>query len=205
MKLALPKGRLYESVAGWLERRGVVLRRSSDRNYSPTSNVPGLSPRIRKVRDIAQPTAHGIFDAGFIGLDILEDSGYADQVVKVADLGTNRSQLMVAVHESQRDIVDQPPNRPLVIVSEFPNLAARWAYGHQLAHVMIPTTGSTEGWVPEDADICIDVVETGDTMQANGLVVLDKLLISTVWLVANPDALRRAEVREFIDRVREEA
>ncbi|MFC1638903.1 ATP phosphoribosyltransferase [Patescibacteria group bacterium] len=201
MKLALPSGRLFEGVEGYLARHGIDLYRKSDRDYSPGCNVTGVKVRIRKVRDVPQPTALGIFDAGFTGHDVLVESGYADRVVEVADLGCNPVRLMVAAHETWHDIVVNPPSRPVVIVSEFPNLASQWAYRNGLSHVMIPTTGKTEGWVPEDADICFDVVETGETMEANGLVVLDEILTSTTRLVVNREVLERDDVREFLHQL----
>jgi ATP phosphoribosyltransferase len=108
---------------------------------------------------------------------------------------------MVAVHESQRDILINPPRRPLVIATEYCNLARDWAMQRNLAAIIVNTFGSTEGYAPEDADIVLDCVETGLTMTANGLVIVDTLLQSTTWLFANRDAYEQPEVKVWAERL----
>jgi ATP phosphoribosyltransferase len=80
-------------------------------------------------------------------------------------------------------IVRHPPRRPITIATEFPYLSSKWAFAHNLAHICLHTWGSTEAWAPEFADIVIDVVESGLTMEANGLTVLDTILKSATVLI----------------------
>jgi ATP phosphoribosyltransferase len=206
MKLALPKGRLFEGVIAWLADRGVTFDFKNDRDYSPQCSDPATRPRVRKVRAIPQLLSYGIFDAGFCGLDLLEEGSCYKEVWPVLDLGLNPVKLVVAIHESQAGILEAPPPRPLVIASEYENIAHQWAWKRGLAHILVNTYGSTEGYAPEDADIVFDCVETGATMEANGLVVVETVMDSSTWLVANKEALHGASsvVRDWIDRLREE-
>jgi ATP phosphoribosyltransferase len=70
--------------------------------------------------------------------------------------------------------------RPVRIASEYPALADAFARDHQLAHTsIIPISGASEGFVPEDADILIEGSETGASIRANGLKMLDPFMEST--------------------------
>jgi ATP phosphoribosyltransferase len=188
MRLGLPKGRLLEGVLGRLERAGVTFHFDSDRHYKPASNEPAISAKLFKARAIPQLLALGNIDLGFTGLDLVAEAGY-EQIVDLLDLGLNRVELVVAVARAERDLLESPPRRPVVIATEYEQLAARWAMEHRLAHIAIQTHGSTEAYLPEDADIIFDCTETGATLAANDLVIIDRLMVSTTHLFANRRAL----------------
>src|SRR3989339_508905 len=135
---------------------------------------------------------------------ILSESGITftfKNVCVIYDLGLNPVRLMVAVHESQKGILDYPPERPLIIATEYESLAARWAFEKGLSHITVQTHGSTEAYAPEHADIIFDCVETGVTMKANNLVIVDEILDSTTHLVANKFSLRNRYLSEQIEEV----
>lgn len=188
MRLALPKGRLWENVGRLLANVGITFRFECDRDYSAPASEPGLSGKLIKARAVPQMVALGNFEAGFCGLDLVMERDY-DQVVPVLDLGLNRVELVVAVARGQEGLLACPPRRPLLLATEYERLADRWANRHGLAHITVQTWGSTEAYLPEDADVVFDCVETGRTMAANHLVVVDRIMASTTWLVANRDAL----------------
>ena len=188
MKIALPKGRLYEGVVAMMRQSGVSFARSSNRSYHPSCSDPEVDAWIRKVRAIPQLLSLGLFDVGFCGLDLVKEADY-DNVVPLLDLGLNPVRIIVAVHTSQRDILTDPPKRPILIATEYERLADQWAMEHNLAHITVQTFGSTEGYPPLHADIAFDCVETGATLEANGLVIIDELFNSTTWLIANRAAL----------------
>lgn len=197
MRIALPKGRLLENVLALLEQAGLSFVFAHARNYRPTCNQAGVSAKLVKVRAIPQLVALGNFDVGFSGLDLLREADY-DQVVPLLDLGLNPVELVVAVPRGKETIVDDPPRRPLLIATEYVNIADRWALERNLAHITIQTWGSTEAYAPEDADIVFDCTETGTTIAANDLVVIDRIVRSSTWLVANRAALEAA-TRASID------
>ncbi|MBI3927034.1 MAG: ATP phosphoribosyltransferase [Armatimonadetes bacterium] len=194
LRLGVPKGRLFQSVAAAMASAGYPMEVKA-RNYHP--GCPGIRPFLLKPRSIPQMVALGLLDAGFCGRDLVEDSGYRERLQVVADLGLVPVRLAVAAADPS--LLVEPPARPLTIATEFPGLADRWATGRNLAHICLNTWGSTEAWVPEYADLAIDVVETGETLAAHGLVELETLLHSTVILIAGLGA----PSHPFLDRMKE--
>jgi ATP phosphoribosyltransferase len=169
---------LLDAVVELMSEAGYPLE-ISPRNYHP--RCEGIQAFLLKPRSIPQMVALELLDAGFCGRDLVLESGYDDRLEAALDLGLNRVRLVAAA--SDPSILDTPPKRPLVIATEFPALASRWATSRCLAHLCIHTWGSTEAWVPTYADIAVDVVETGDTMAANGLTVLEEIMTSSTVMV----------------------
>ena len=200
LRLALPKGRLQDGVLSLLAEAGVTFAFQSDRDYRPVVSDPRLAAKLVKVRAVPQLVALGNFELGFCGLDLVREADY-EQVVPLLDLGLSPVELVVAVRAGDEDIVTHPPKRPLLIASEYVQLADRWALERNLAHITIQSWGSTEAYAPEDADIVFDCSETGTTLAANGLVVLERLMHSSTHLVAHGPALDVPEVRALIDEL----
>lgn len=198
MKIAIPKGRLQapvlEALAGVDTLGGIHF--PSQRGYRGASKIPGIEAVLIKPRAIPQLLQLRCFDIGFCGLDILCEAGEPD-VISALDLGLNPVHIVVAVPVSKRDILEQPPKRPLVIATEYPNLAAQWAFKRNLACITVQTYGGTEAYVPEIADIVIDCVETGATLEANGLVRIEELFRSTTHMVANGVSQFDEEIAEI--------
>lgn len=201
MRIALPKGRLAPGVLDTLAAAGLRFSFDSDRDYRGVASEPGVSGKLVKARAVPQLVALGNFEIGFCGLDLVVEAGY-EQVVPLLDLRLNPVQLVVAVRPEDQNIVSDPPKRPLLIASEYVNIADRWALERNLAHITIQTWGSTEAYAPEDADIVFDCSETGTTIAANGLVVIERLMKSSTHLVGNRAALEQSSSRAKIDELR---
>jgi ATP phosphoribosyltransferase len=198
MRMAMPKGRLLDGVSDRLRRAGVTLTFLNERDYRPKASGAALDVKLVKARVVPQLVALGQFQVGFAGLDLVREADY-EQVVAVADLGLNPVRIVVAVPQDRVGLLDAPPRRPVVIATEYERIADRWALARNLAHIVIQTYGSTEAYAPEDADIVIDCVETGTTMAANGLVIIEELFRSTTHLVANRAALEDDSTRPSIE------
>lgn len=179
LKIGIPKGRLCDSVAVVMRRANHALK-IEPRNYHPAC-PNGLDPFFLKPRAIPQMVALGLLDGGFIGKDLVEESGWGDHLQVAVDLNTQRVMLVAAAADAS--ILTYPPKKVLRIATEFPNIADRWATSKNLAHLCINTYGSTEAWVPEFCDIAVDVVESGATLKANGLTVVETLFPSTTVFV----------------------
>jgi len=206
IRAALPKGRLFEGVKQTLGSANMAFEQPHPRTYALVSNQRWLEGKLFKPRAIAQLVALNRYQVGFVGLDLVQEAGFED-VVSILDLGLNRVDLVVAIPASTPEILNYPPKRPLVIATEYPNLTDRWAFEHNLAHITIQTWGSTEGYAPDDADIIFDCCETGDTIRANGLIIVDRLLSSSTWMIANKSALedpmQAKEILELKKRLEE--
>ena len=194
--MCLPKGRLLVGVSEFLKQAGVTFAAASDRCYQLTPNDPTVAEAmIVKARAVPQLVALGEFDLGFCGLDLVRDSEYRDDLLTVLDLGLNPVRIIVAAHVSQADLLTNRPHRPVRIASEYARLTAEWAMDRRLPHVPYMTHGSTEGFAPLHADLILDCVETGDTLRANGLVILEELFRSTTHAVVNRKSVLVDEVR----------
>jgi ATP phosphoribosyltransferase len=71
-----------------------------------------------------------------------------------------------------------------VIATEYPRVAGEWAMKHGLAHIVVESHGSTEAYTKHVADCVIDCVETGATLEQNGLVAIETLFESATWFIA---------------------
>lgn len=199
MRFALPKGRLFDQLRDYLADRSITFRFRDDRDYRPSCSLDGFGAKLLKARVIPQMLALGNFQIGFTCTDVVRETGY-DDVVILQELGLNAVTLVVAVHESKPDVVTRPPMRPLVIATEYPNIAGRWAMGKGLSHVTVDTTGSTEAYPPEDADVIVDVVETGATMEANGMIIVERLFRSCTCALSTRSALADPAYEEGVAR-----
>lgn len=186
IKIGIPKGRLFKPVLDILKQSDIYLDIKNDRDYRPKSNVKDIEFKIFKPRAIPQLIVLGNLDAGFTGLDLARESGYTQFGFNI-EYEVAKVDLVVAVHNSNPNLLLDPPKRPLLIATEYPNIASNWASNHNLAHIILKTYGATEAYAPEDADIVLDCVETGNTMEANNLVIVDKIMSSSLHLFVNEE------------------
>ncbi|MDD3101681.1 MAG: ATP phosphoribosyltransferase [Patescibacteria group bacterium] len=200
MRLALPKGILLSNVLSLLEKIDIKFKFKNNRDYNPICNDLNIKAKLVKVRAIPQLLALGQFNAGFVGLDLIKESGYSE-IEPIFDLKLNQVRLVAAVHKSQKDIIVNPPKRPLLIATEYENIAGNWAFDKNLAHIIIQTWGSTEAYAPDDADIVFDNIDTGETMAANNLIVVDEIMRSSTYLVINKENYKNGFIKEKINEM----
>ena len=197
LRVALPKGKLLDQTMAFLADRGFGFHFKGDRDYSPRVSGFNARAKVIKVRAIPQLIALGNFHVGFCGLDLIRDAGY-ENVEALCDLGLNRVTLVVAQPKGSNFLAN-PPKRPIVIATEYEALASQWALQHGLAHIIIQTWGSTEGYAPEDADIVFDNAETGRTIDANGLEIVESIMDSSTHMVVNKSMYADSAIRKEID------
>lgn len=202
MKLAVPKGRLQQPALAILTEAGFPFRPVAERAYR-LAGPEGFDARLFKPRSIPELIDLGAVDAGLTGLDVVRDAAVEHAVCHV-DLGLNRVRIIVATPAEKAGILAAPPPRPLVVATEYPHLAETWMMNRGLSHVVLRTHGATEAYLPDVADVIVDCVETGATLAANGLVVVEELFESTTWLVVHRDVLARPTplAARFIEAIR---
>jgi ATP phosphoribosyltransferase-like protein len=91
------------------------------------------------------------------------------------------------------------PDRPLVVASELERLSRKWIAERRLDATLVRSYGATEVFPPEDADVIVDISATGDTLAANGLVVIDELMTSSTRLYASTKAMEIPAKKTAID------
>lgn len=180
IKLALPKGRLWESTNELLQKSGINLN-NRDRDYRPSSDQESVEFYIVKPRNIPKMVEQGLVDAGIVGIDLVEDEdAFVDQVL---DLKTLPVFLVVAGKREAED-VHRGQNK-IVVASEYEQITRKYFSRRGNNFNLLRTYGSTECFVPEFADLIVDHVQSGKSLKRNGLKVLDVILKSTTHLIAN--------------------
>lgn len=208
IRLALPsKGRLQLATLDFLARCGLEIKQSVTRGYiGSVPALPGLTVLFQRPRDITTSVANGGVDFGITGYDVVCEANVADRTRVIHDaLGFGRCRIAAAVPEAWNVVAmvglaahTRTLGRPLRVATVFPHLTAEFMRAHGVAPVeLIEAEGSLEV-VPEIgyADMIVDVVETGATLQQNRLRALDDgtILKTQACLVANAQSLRRADV-----------
>ena len=197
VRLALPKGRMFDGVIALLKDAGISIRKS-ERGYRPHISLSNFTTKILKPRNVISMLTAGARDVGFAGDDWIQEMG-AD-LVELLDTKLNPVRLVVAAPRSI--LVDgKLPDRPLVVASEYPNLAEKWIADRGLEATVLHTFGATEVFPPEDADCIIDNTSTGSTLRANGLDIIDEVLTSSTRFYASQTVLDNPATKSAVDNL----
>jgi len=185
LHLAIPKGRIQAGVIDLLGAAGLELR-SGARGYRPVPSIPGYEVKLLKPQTIVEMLAAGSRDIGFTGADWVAETD-AD-LIELFDTGLDPVQMVVA---APKQILESGrlPDRPLVVASEYPRLTKRWIDQRGLDATFVRSYGATEVFPPEDADVIVDITATGETLVANGLVIVEEILRSSTRLYASTHAM----------------
>ena len=195
VRIALAKGRMYDEVVSLLKGAGIRITQS-ERGYRPNISLPNFSAKILKPRNVISMLQANARDIGFAGDDWIEETG-AD-LVPILKTGLNPVRLVVAAPTNLLEN-GQLPRRPLVVATEYPNLAQKWIERNNIDATVLTTYGATEVFPPEDADCIIDNTSTGSTLRANGLEIVDEIMQSSTGLYASQSAATNNSLRPMID------
>ena len=202
IRFAIPKGRMYDGVVSLLGEAGIRVS-SSSRNYRPRISLEPFEVKVLKPRAIVEMLDSGARDLGFAGADWVRE--HQADVVELLDTGLDPVRLVAAAPESLLED-GKLPRRPLVVASEYEELARRWIAERGLDAELLVSYGATEVLPPEDADCIIDNTATGSTLVANDLEIIDELMTSSTRLYASREAMacatRSAAIDEFVLLVR---
>lgn len=193
--LAIPKGRIEAGVASLLADAGIELR-SGPRGYRPVTSVEGFEVKLLKPQNIVEMLAAGSRDIGFAGADWVAEK--SAELVELLDTGLDPVRVVAAAPDSLL-AGGRLPGRHLVVASELERLAAGWIADRSLDASLVRSYGATEVFPPEDADVIVDITATGDTLAANGLVVVDELMTSSTRLYASRNAMSSSAKKTAID------
>jgi ATP phosphoribosyltransferase len=193
--LAIPKGRIQAGVSTLLADAGVELR-AGPRGYRPVTSLEGFEVKLLKPQNIVEMLAGGTRDVGFAGADWVAEK--SARLIELLDTGLDPVSVVAAAPEQLLED-GRLPNRHLVVASELERLAAGWIQEQGLDATLVRSYGATEVFPPEDADVIVDITATGETLAANGLVIVDELLRSSTRLYASTSALESPSKKPAID------
>ena len=219
VRLALPDGHAQPHTFHALVDAGVSFEGYEERTAvrRPLSEIPGLEVKVIRPQDMPGQVALGNFDLAVTGRDWLLDHQYAfpsTPVREVADLHRSRYTLAAVVSEDlEAATIDEAVARwrgagqqTIRVASEYPHLADHYARSAQLGrYAVMPVAGASEGFVPEDCEILIEGTETGKSLVANRLKMLEAISVSTNCLIAREDwplSAGAAVIGALIERLR---
>jgi ATP phosphoribosyltransferase len=202
LKLGIPKGSLQESTVELFARAGWRISVNS-RSYFPSIDDPEVECMLVRAQEMARYVGSGALDAGITGKDwILETNGEVREVAELVyaktSLGRVRWVLAVAEDSPVKSVHDLEGK---VIATEAVRLTERYLQGHGVHARVEFSWGATEVKVPQLADAIVEVTETGVSLRANHLRVVDTLLESAPWFIANRASWQDDWKREKIENM----
>jgi len=202
LKLGLPKGSLQEATLELFSRAGFNFAVGS-RNYRATCDDQEITGLLIRAQEMARYIEDGVFDCGLTGLDWVTDNR-AD-VERVSDLVYSKVsrrpvRWVLAVHQSSsiQAVKDLQGKR---IATEAVNLTNDYLKKHGVEADVEFSWGATEIKVPDLVDAIVDVTETGSSLRANNLRVVDTLMESWTVFVANKEAWADPWKRDKIEAI----
>ena len=199
MRIAVPnKGRLHEPTLSLLERAGLHIENTADRQLYADTVDPDVSVLFARAADIPEYVRDGAADLGITGLDQAEESGGVaadvasaadDELVDLLDLEYGSCRLVLAAPEDG-DVETVADLAGATVATEFPNVTRAYFDRVGVDADIVTVTGATELTPHVDmADAIVDITSTGTTLKVNRLAVIDDVLDSSVRLFARPDVV----------------
>ncbi|MEZ5278347.1 MAG: ATP phosphoribosyltransferase [Opitutaceae bacterium] len=202
LMIGLPKGSLEEATRALFAKAGFRISVSS-RSYRPVFDDPELDGRLVRAQEISRYVDHGYFDCGLTGQDwILENES---DVVEVCDLiysraSNARSRWVIAVPEESpiRRVEDLEGRR---VATELVGTTRRFLESKGVKAEVEFSWGATEVKVPDLVDAIVDITETGSSLRANKLRIVDTLMLTNTKFIANRVSWANPEKRRKIETI----
>jgi len=191
LRLGLPKGSLQDATLEKMAKAGFNISVSS-RSYVPYVDDEELSIRLIRAQEISRYVEHGYLDAGITGHDWIMENGskvheVGEFIFSKVSRQPTRWVLCVPEDSPVKSVKDLKGKR---IATEVINLTKRYLRQHKVKAEVEFSWGATEVKAHELVDAIVEVTETGSSLRANKLRIVDTLLTSTPRLIANRDAWR---------------
>jgi ATP phosphoribosyltransferase len=192
LKIGLPKGSLQDATFDLFRKAGFSFRVDSSRSYVPTCDDPEIDALLIRPQEIPRYVLQGVLDCGLTGWDWIVDNDAADDLIQVADLvyGKREFHTIKIVLAAPND---SPINEPKDlqgkrIATEYVNLTRRWLAQHGVDADVEFSWGACEVKVPDLADAIVANTETGSSLRAHGLRIVQVILESSTRFVMNKES-----------------
>jgi len=203
LKLGIPKGSLENATIDLFRRAGFAITTSS-RSYFPGIDDPEIECMLIRAQEMARYVEDGILDAGLTGRDWIQEN--EGDVIAVADLiyakqsfGKVRWVLAVPETSSFRRVEDLEGK---IIATELVATTRRYLTQHGVKAKVEFSWGATEVKPPVLADAIVEVTETGSSLRANNLKIIDTVLESNTQLIANKQSWEDPAKRRKLEDIR---
>ena len=202
LKLGIPAGSLQEATAALFQRAGYNIKFQS-RSYYPTIDDPDIECLLIRAQEMARYVEEGVLDAGITGFDWIQETN-AD-VVEICELMFSKVSrnpvrwvLCVPNDSPVQTVKDLQGKR---IATEVVGLTTRYLAKHGVTAKVEFSWGATEVKPPKLADAIVEVTETGSSLRANNLRIVDDILQSTTRFIANKSAIADKWKKSKIDNI----
>ena len=206
LRLVLPKGSLEQQTLRLFEEADLRVRRGSDRDYHGTIDDERIDHvSLLRPQEIPIYVQDGLFDLGITGQDWIAETDADVEVLTsltYAKSGTGHGTsvvLAVPADHPANSAKEMPASSR--ISTEFESLTKRYFQDLGIGVRVVWSFGATEAKVPEIVDAIVDVTETGSTLRAHGMKIIETLMTSEPVLLANRDATADAPKRRAMDDV----
>lgn len=201
VRLALPDGHQQQPTIEFLEKAGFEVREYSEGYIRQDVGVADLAVKVVRPQDMPLQVANGNFDLAITGKDWLQEHLYrfpSSPVREILALGFGEVKIAAVVSREMpanniaelRELLRGGVLPVIRVVSEYVNIADRYAGDRHLSpYRVIPSWGASEAFLPEDADLLIENVQTGQTIVQHNLKIVDTLFESSACLIGNVNSL----------------
>ena len=201
--LGLPKGSLQESTFALFKRAGFNVTCSS-RSYTPSIDDEEIKCRLLRPQEMSRYVELGLLDAGICGYDWVYENG--SDVQEICELNYSKATsnpvrwvLAVPNDSKIKTVKDLKGKR---ISTEAIGLVKRYLKKHGVKADVEFSWGATEVKAPELVDAIVDLTETGSSLRANNLRIVDTILTSTTRFIANKKSWKNAAKRAKLEQLK---
>jgi ATP phosphoribosyltransferase len=200
LKLGIPKGSLENATVDLFRRAGFQITTSS-RSYFPAIDDPEIECMLIRAQEMARYVEDGVLDAGLTGRDWVEENeahveNVADLIYAKQSFGKVRWVLAVPEASPYKSVKDLHGK---IIATELVAATKRYLERNGVTAKVEFSWGATEVKPPELADAIVEVTETGSSLRANKLRIIETVLESNTQLIANVRAWQDSEKRQKLE------
>jgi ATP phosphoribosyltransferase len=203
LKLGIPKGSLENATVDLFRRAGFQITTSS-RSYFPAIDDPEIECMLIRAQEMARYVEDGVLDAGLTGRDWVEENeahveNVADLIYAKQSFGKVRWVLAVPEASPYKSVKDLQGK---IIATELVAATKRYLERNGVSAKVEFSWGATEVKPPELADAIVEVTETGSSLRANKLRIIETVLESNTQLIANVTSWKDPEKRQKLEDMR---
>jgi ATP phosphoribosyltransferase len=197
LTVALPKGRIAEETLEIFASIFGEEFKFDDRKL--ILQTPNFKFLLVRNQDVATYVFHQAADIGVVGLDTLEEEGL--DVIRLLDLKRGVCRVAIGMRKGEKLDLSKPE---LKVATKMINITKRYFAERAVAADIIKLYGSIElAPLVGLADMIVDIVETGTTMEQNGLEVVETIMSSSTYLIANKNSYfeKKSEVLDIFEKI----
>jgi len=205
LRLGIPKGSLEEATLALFRQAGWTITPRS-RNYYPEVDDPAVACALVRAQEMAPYVANGTLDLGLTGLDWILETQTESEVEQVCTLtyskSSNQPSRWVLVVKGDSAIRSVGDLQGCKIATELVGFTRRYLAERGIEARVEFSWGATEAKVVEGlVDAAVEITETGSTIRAHGLRIVEDILYTDTRLIANPQALKDPVKKAKIDQI----